>query len=331
MVIKHSLSQKLEHSLKRLVNWRALVVGDCMIDEYTFCETEKSKEIPSEMPGKRAYQATHRKVTLGGAANVAANLRALGAATSLVGVVGRDGYEKAFTYECEAQGISAHLTVDSLRPSTVKRRLYLDNEYFFRIDQESCEPIDDIVCTRVSRDIPDLIRDVDVVIISDYNKGTLTPKLITLIKDLTDKWCIPLIVDTKPSQIDLYRKGCFVVPNLIEAKALIPLFSIGPDLHKHTQQLIERTGTSSIGVTLGGAGICGIHKGEFHHIGGFTVPICDTVGAGDTVRAALALGISLQLPFDELLLLANAAGAVVVQKVGTATANIAEIKAILSQ
>lgn len=329
MSMSSSLITSVSAALKRTTNWRALVVGDCMIDDFTFCDTKQSKEISSEMPGKRAYRAVKRVVALGGAANVAANLRALGAATSLIGVVGRDGYDKALTHECDAHGIRASFATDPQRPTTVKRRIYLDDEYFFRIDQELATPVTDEISDRLIREAHESIPDVDVVIISDYAKGVITPKVATAIKELTDRWDVPLVIDTKPGQIGLFAGCDLVIPNLIEAKDLLPHFAVDEALPTYTKELLTKIKTGSIAVTLGGHGMCGIRNGEYTLVPGFTVNVRDTVGAGDTVRAAVALGLVLQLPFAEVLTLANAAGAVVVQKVGTATASREEVLKLL--
>lgn len=308
---------EIAQRLGEISSWRALVIGDVMLDDYTFCETANSKEIPSEKFGKRAYQTIRRVTAPGGAGNAAVNLRQLGAVTSLIGVVGVDGYDTALRRECELFGISTTLLPDRSRPTTTKRRVYVDDEYFFRIDNELSEPIAEELAQRLLAEFTERVDEIDVVVLSDYNKGLFTPSLARDICTACTRRGIPLVVDCKPPNISLFKGATIIIPNLIEAKALDPSFSIDESLPARIRALFSRLESKLVAVTLGSKGICGFDGSEVSWIKGIEVVARDTVGAGDTVRASVAMGLVLGLPFPDCLRLANATGALVVQKMGT--------------
>jgi bifunctional ADP-heptose synthase (sugar kinase/adenylyltransferase) len=121
---------------------KVLVIGDIMLDIYEFCLSSMSKELLSEKPGKMAYNINKSIKVLGGAGNVASNLTSLGATTSIVSITGNDEYYFKIRELCEKIGVNHYLIRDPLRPTTKKTRIFLDDEYFLRRDDESIKKID---------------------------------------------------------------------------------------------------------------------------------------------------------------------------------------------
>jgi D-glycero-beta-D-manno-heptose-7-phosphate kinase len=311
--------------LKLADRFRMLVIGDVMLDEYTFCTTANSKNINSEMLGKKAYLANSHVTAPGGAANVAVNLRALGVTTSLLGIVGCDGYDAAIRRECEKHGIATILISDKDRPTTVKRRIYVDDEYFFRIDNESTEPVNDSLANCLINEFQQRIDEVNVVIISDYNKGVFTSDIAFSLVRACNQRGIPLVIDCKPVNAKLFRGAKIIIPNLVEATELLPEFDVQNKLETHIKNLYTKLMTQKIAVTLGNQGICGFDGENFYRVNGIPVKVKDTVGAGDTVRSAIAVGFALGFTFPEILNFANIVASIVVQKTGTAFVTVDEI------
>jgi len=320
-------------ALSRLPDLRVIVLGDVMLDIYDFCQSSQSKPIDSEKPGKRAYHA-HESVThLGGAGNVATNVCGLGAKATLVGVAGNDGHWHTMRTQCEQSGIRHCLVRDARRPTTTKTRVYIDDDYLLRKDHESTAPIDRETAITLANEVALLLAEgADALILSDYAKGLFTPDLATRVHDLAAERGIPVVVDFKPSNREIFHGRGLLVPNESEAAALLPGFRDARDLEHATRGLADALGVANVVVTLGARGICGLDDGSgFFHIAGHEVTPVDAVGCGDTVRAVLALGLAAGLTLPDAAALANAAAAVIVQKPATATLTREELAAFLAK
>jgi D-beta-D-heptose 7-phosphate kinase/D-beta-D-heptose 1-phosphate adenosyltransferase len=307
-------------SLPRLNGRRVLVLGDVMLDIYDFCRFAESKPIDSEKPGKRAYTAHESTRTLGGAANVATNLAALGARATLVGLTGEDGHAHTVRGLCENAGLSHELVSDPTRPTTTKTRIYIDGEYLLRKDHEDARAADSSTADRlVSAMEKQIARGADAVVLSDYAKGVFTPESARAVLDLCATAGVPVVVDFKPVNRALFHGAGLLVPNETEADALLPGFLESTDLAASVAELRDSLGASAVVVTLGARGLCGLSKetGFFHHAG-HRVTAVDAVGCGDTVRAMLALGLAGGLDLGQAAALANHAAAIIVQKPATA-------------
>lgn len=309
--------RRLIRAVNAFPSLHVLVVGDVMLDIYEFCSTEQSKPIDSEKPGKRAYRALECIHALGGAGNVAANLACLGVATSLVGVTGNDEQYFKLRELADKHGIKHFLVRDPSRPTTVKMRLYLDNEYLLRRDREATQEIDKETAVTVLNETLRELREVDAVILSDYDKGLFTREMAGEIIKEGRMHRKPVIVDFKPPNLSYYAGADIIAPNSFEAATLVPSFS--PLAPGASIRSLHRLLSCKITVvTLGEHGICGFDGKHFVHIPAHKVEPVDPVGCGDTVRAALALGYTLKLSLSDTLTLANDAAAAVVQKRATA-------------
>jgi rfaE bifunctional protein kinase chain/domain len=304
---------------------KVLVIGDIMLDVYEYCLTSESRTLTSEKPGKLAYKSQKSINVLGGAGNVAMNLSSLNANAILCGVIGNDGNCQTVYDLIEYNKITHIIIKDKSRPTTTKSRLYIDDEYILRRDNESSEKISKHISHELLKQIEQLLPEIDAVILSDYNKGMFTEynsqNIIAYCKDKN----VPVIVDFKPINKDLFIGADIMAPNENEAKELYPEFQNEPLVYavNHIHEILKCNSTI---ITLGANGICGQSNGKFNgrcdytfNCPGIEVEAKDAVGCGDTVRAVLALGIACGLDLREAACLANYAGAIVVQKPLTAS------------
>lgn len=294
-----------------------LTVGDVLLDAYDFCYTNQSRPSP-EKPDKLVYTAHRVEKMLGGAGNVAANLSALGVQAGLISLCGNDGNYFEIKRLCDAAGIDHVLVRDETRPTTVKTRLYIDDEYHLRRDDEKNH--------KVERETARIVRDafgrkldhVDAVILSDYNKGLFTEADSQCLINLCRGRGIPVVVDFKPPNRAYFRNATVVAPNLVEAKALVSGFSVDNPL-PGLQLLHDLLGADNVIVTMGAHGMVVFDGTAMYRIPGRKVKTIDPCGCGDTVRACLTLGMVQGLPLADAAEFANYAASLVVQKLGTAT------------
>jgi D-beta-D-heptose 7-phosphate kinase/D-beta-D-heptose 1-phosphate adenosyltransferase len=331
--IKMSFNKdQITYAIKSFSDLKMLVVGDVMLDQYDFCHTAKSRELHSEKKGKRAYWVQESKKMLGGAGNVALNLKSLGAQVSLVGISGDDSHYHALLRESGIHGLDTFLVKDSKRSTTIKNRIYVDGEYVLRKDHESLEKIGKRLSKQVLRFFQEKILDVDAVILSDYGKGLFAkhnaPEIIQTCNSLN----IPTIVDFKPANCKLFAGATIMSPNFHEAKELLSSFAIDEDLDFHVRSVADRLQGKQTVVTLHDSGICGLDENdEFYHLAANEVSEIDAVGCGDTVRSLLALGVASKLSFEETLALANDGASIAVTKQGTSTITPTELLEFIQQ
>ncbi|MBD3239509.1 MAG: hypothetical protein GF331_02915 [Chitinivibrionales bacterium] len=326
-----SNTQELIDAVGRFGSLRVMVLGDVMLDVYDFCSTADSKPIDSEMRGKRAYTAHESIRVLGGAGNVAANLAALGVQTTLVGVTGDDGYHFMLQKVAEDHGIDNRLLRDHGRQTTVKTRIYVDDEYLLRRDDETREKVSKELALSIQAASLEALGNCDAVVLSDYNKGFFTDAIARSVIDACAQRSIPVVVDFKPPNAGLFRGATVIAPNEGEADTLQGGFRGAPEPAKHMQRLHELLGCTSTMVTVGGRGIYGFDSGGFFHVNGWRVKVVDAVGCGDTVRATVALGLATGLSLRQSCVLANCAAATIIQKRATATISPDEVVAFMRQ
>ena len=314
----NEIRNKLVDIINQFSEIKVLVVGDIMLDIFEFCHSENSKPIDSEKPGKRAYRSHEIIKALGGAGNVAANLASLQIPTRLIGLTGNDEHYYKLLELTETLDITHFLYRDSSRPTTVKARLYVDNEYLLRRDDEATHKVDMKTSTILINEIIRELPNCNVIILSDYNKGIFTVENVQQIIRECRMHNIPVVIDFKPDNYKFYAGADIMVPNDEEARQLLPAFS-HDDLPNSMQKLYKKLQCGKLIVTLGANGICGFDGKDFFHVIGNKVKAVDAVGCGDTVRAGLAVGIALGLSLQEAAILANDAAAVIVQKPATAS------------
>ena len=296
------------------ISKKVLVVGDAMIDAYMWGEINRmSPEAP--VPVVEVKKHENR---LGGAANVALNLQSMGATPILCSVIGNDSQSILFKQLIQNANLSNKgLLTSKERRTTLKTRVIAENKHQLRIDEEDTHPI---TCeTEFLNLIQELIADVDVVILQDYNKGVLTAKVIAKVIEIANTKNIPTIVDPKKQNFLAYKNCTIYKPNLAEIKAGMNI-DFNPDItqeiEKAAADLRELLNAKGVLLTLSGRGICINTKENFTHTPAFKRNIIDVSGAGDTVVSVAALCLASNMNLNDLSVLSNLAGGLVCEEVG---------------
>lgn len=297
---------------------KVLIVGDVMIDRYLVGEVGRiSPEAP--VPVVNLKRTDDR---LGGAANVALNIKALGATPFLCSVIGDDVAATVLRNLLKIENLSDEgIMSDTKRITTVKTRVLAKNQQLLRFDEEVTEDIEDKTAAVFFEKIISIIekQQIDVVLFQDYNKGVLSEKLITALIDYCQKKNIPTTVDPKKKNFFAYKNITLFKPNLKEVSEALDYYP-NPDkietLEKAAKMLYQRLNNTFTLITLS-------EKGMYldNHTQSVLIPtqprnIADVCGAGDTVISVAALGLALGLDMKTTVILANLAGGIVCESVG---------------
>jgi len=303
---------------------KALVVGDLMLDEYLWGKAERiSPEAPVQV-----VDVTREEMRPGGAGNVINNLAALGCQVTSCSVIGDDEQGMLLRNLFTDKGVdTSGMFGDPLRTTSKKTRLLAANQQIVRIDRETREPISPASEAALIGFINDRAREFQVVLVSDYLKGVLTPALLAAITSCARRHGIPVVVDPKGSDYGRYRGATLLTPNRREAElaADIPI-SDEADLQRAASELLAQTGAEGLLITRSEQGMSlFLRDGEHVHIPTVAREVYDVTGAGDTVLAVLGLALSCGIAFAEAARLSNVAAGIAVCKVGTSTVTPAEI------
>jgi rfaE bifunctional protein kinase chain/domain len=314
-------------AVNRFASCRLLVVGDIMLDQFVWGEVSRiSPEAPVPV-----VEVQDETMLLGGAANVANNLRALGGGVVLGGMIGDDSLGKIFRELAQEQGIETTSVVSGVRSTTTKTRILARGQQVVRVDRESVQPLDQTSTEALARSFDRVAGAIDGIVVSDYAKGVVTAGLMSALIGISKKRRIPLLVDPKPVNSDAYYGVTLLTPNQREAEILSGNRITDEDsLLCTAQEIQERFGTEAVLITRGVHGMALWQRDA----GLFSIPtmareVFDVTGAGDTVIAMLALGMVNGLSMQEAAYLANIAAGVVVGKIGTATVSAEEIRELL--
>ena len=313
--------------LDRFAGVRVVVLGDLMLDAYLFgTATRISPEAPVMVV--RQTRASH---VPGGAANVARNAVTLGASATLVGVVGDDEAGSRLRGALGGERIDATgLVTDPTRATTTKTRVLADHAHqVLRIDEEEDSPVGPAIEERLCDAIAMAIDHADVLVLSDYLKGTLTPRVAEAAIAAARGRRIPVVVNPKPRWLSQYRGATLLSLNRAEATAALGRWNSLEDdqAEEGAHTLRAQLGVDALLVTLGEGGLLASGPKTFR-VEAPRVEVYDTAGAGDTVVAAVALGLAVagfQRPVFEL---AAQAAACVVQHVGVATPDAADMASL---
>ncbi len=309
----------------RLRGRRVLVVGDLMLDEYLRGEVSRiSPEAPVPILEVRAHETR-----LGGAANAAGNIQALGGAAVLIGVVGKDESAATLGERLAASGIINTCIPDADRPTSKKTRLVAQQQQIVRVDQEKRHPISGAVQEAVKHAIDVRIKDANAVVVSDYAKGVITPEVARHAITAARAAGLPVVVDPKQRDFTLYAGATVITPNLheLEAAALTPGRF---DVERIAHELLPTLDGAALLVTRSADGMSLFRSGGAAiHVPAIAREVFDVTGAGDTVVATLALALAAKLSFEEAIELASQAAAISVSKRGTSTVSSAELLAAL--
>ena len=310
--------------LPKFSDAKVLVIGDVMLDRFWHgAATRISPEAP--VPVVKVAGVDDRP---GGAGNVAINLAALGVETTLSGLVGDDEHAKQLRSAVEAKGVRWSV-MPCPADTIVKLRVLSRNQQLIRMDFEA--PLDDFADESFLQYASNLIAEHDVVLLSDYAKGTLTniEALISACRVLNK----PVLVDPKGADFSRYAGATLITPNLSEFEAVVgACHQDDTVISARARDLCEQYGFEAVLVTRSERGMTLQSKeGEPLHLPALAREVFDVTGAGDTVISAMAAGLASQDSLENSTRLANVAAGLVVGKVGTATVTREELEGALLQ
>ncbi len=296
------------------------VLGDFMVDEWLRGEaTRISPEAP--VPVVLMRDAAAPEGFPGGAGNVAANIRALGGKPIPFGAIGADETARRLRALFKARGISTQTLVEERgRVTPRKVRIVAHQHQLLRLDFERAAAISGRTEASLERMITRWMDRFDAIVISDYQKGSVTDKLARLAISLSRQRRLPTFVDPKPERREICRHATLVTPNLHEAELMAGRsMRTRRDLEEGGRRLLTELDCSNLLITRGSEGMMLFESGgEVHDIPGVARPVYDVTGAGDTVLAVLALAVAAGASLESAAWLANCAGGRVVLKFGTA-------------
>lgn len=317
----------MKNYLKKFRNKKILVIGDIMLDRYISGDVDRiSPEAP--VPIVDVKEVTK---TLGGAANVAHNLFTLGAMPILCGVVGADIIGGEILRGLNELNLEiGNVMIDPNRPTTIKTRVVGNNRQIVRFDEESRERIEDEDIERIVEFIKNNLKVIDGIIISDYNKGVISPQLMAKIFDLPN-FSTFVISDPHKDNFESHRHVNLIAPNKEEAGVFCGFIIRDEDgLEFAVKKIFHSLACGSILITEGKEGMS-LFEGydKMIHIPTVAKEIFDVSGAGDTVVATISLGVASGMDLEAAVRLANFAAGIVVGKMGTATIKIEELSEVL--
>lgn len=304
---------------------RVVVLGDVMLDEFIWGDVSRiSPEAPVPV-----VNIKRESTRLGGAANVLANVAALGAKADVIGVVGDDAAAEKLREALRANGgvqIDNNLVKDDRRPTTIKTRIIAHHQMVVRADREQRAAVNGQVESRIITAVKEAIDGAHALVISDYDKGVITPRILSEVLPLVyDR--MPVLIDPKVLNFDSYRPATLVTPNHHEALRLTNLEDDTDENLRAAANIIkDRLKCDAVLITRGERGMMLVE--------GKRDPVCvetaarevfDVTGAGDTVIATLAAALAAGATMTEAAILANHAAGIVVGKLGTATASGEEV------
>ncbi len=295
-----------------------LVVGDVMLDRYWFGDSDRiSPEAP--VPIVQVSKVDER---LGGAANVARNVAALGAKTTILGVVGEDEAGNRIGELLKQSGVNSQLEVDLQVPTTVKLRVIARQQQLIRLDFEET-PSQTALEQKLAR-FEKALGTADVLVLSDYGKGALS-QVATMIEYARAQNKV-ILVDPKGEDYEKYRGATLLTPNRSELRQVVGRWVDEDDLTQRAQELRRSLGIQALLLTRSEEGMSLFTDQGVSHVRAQAREVFDVSGAGDTVIATLAVALAAQWPLERAMALANRAGGIVVGKLGTATVTSEELQ-----
>ena len=308
--------------IEAMTHSRVLVVGDVMLDRYWFGEVERiSPEAPVPV-----VRVARREDRLGGAANVARNVVALGGHATLVGIVGADEAGESIARLATQEGVQADLAADAENPTTLKMRVLGRQQQLLRVDFEqhpASATLDDLDA-RFARHL----AHHDVLVLSDYAKGAL--ERVEALIAMARAAGIPVLVDPKGDDYTRYRGATLVTPNRSEMQQAVGRWTSESQLTERAQHLREELDLEALLVTRSEQGMTLFTAAGREHVDAQAHEVFDVSGAGDTVLATLAAMRAIGLPWEQAMAWANRAGGIVVGKLGTSIVTAAELAGVSS-
>lgn len=294
---------------------KILVVGDFMVDCYVWCD---SSRISPEAP-VMIMKSKKQEKRLGGGANVYANLKALGADVFALGVVGDDENGNFLK-----EKLNSYFLIQKGRKTSLKSRIIAHNQQVLRLDDEDDEDIK--LEQELITEFKKIFRNFNAILLSDYAKGVLTPKICQNIIQSANEFNIPVLVDPKGDDFSKYKGATLLTPNKQEALKALKIENLEREnLQYGIEKLKKDFDLKYSIITLSEDGIA-LFDEKLHIIPAKALEVYDVTGAGDSVIATLAFSLACNIPILEACKLANKAAAVVVGKIGSASVSLDEIR-----
>jgi rfaE bifunctional protein kinase chain/domain len=322
--------QRMAADLRRIVGQPVLIVGDVMLDEYSWCvATRISPEAP--VPVALFQSVTYAP---GGCGNVAANVASLGGTPKVCSVIGDDHYGELLVKTLTSHGVHCdHIIEAAGRVTTVKNRIIAHNQQMLRVDRETSRVLSAAEEERLLMEIEKEMAQASVCVLSDYAKGMVTPKVAQTAISLAKQRRLPVVVDPRGPVYAKYRGATVITPNTAELCQALnrSLSEEDADVCAMAQELLEQLDVHMVLTTRGANGMTLCEKDwTCSHIPAVAKQVFDVTGAGDTVVAMLALALADGMALRQAALLANLAAGIVVGKVGTATVSRAEVLGLVA-
>ena len=317
-------------NLNDFQNLKALVIGDLMIDEYLWGSVDRiSPEAP--VPVVSIEKESH---ALGGAGNVIHNLVAMGAGVSAIGTAGTGKAGRMIFEKLEDLGIETDgIISEPQRPTTRKTRVIASNQQVLRIDKEIKKNINSNTLEKLVKIIKNRISDVDLIILSDYDKGLVTKDLVQQTVNLSKKHNILTLADPKALNFSKYELVSTLTPNKKEASLAANMdIKSNQDVFAAGQILMDKIKLERLLITCGKDGMILFEKSKKPYIiKSQAQQVFDVSGAGDTVISLLGLSLATGATFKESAMVANSAAGIVVAKLGAATPSMEELQMALTK
>lgn len=308
----------LARTLDNFREKRILIIGDVMVDEYLWGTVQRiSPEAPVPV-----VSCNKREYRMGGAANVAVNIKALEAEPILCAIIGRDEGGSIFQQLIRDNGmLEEGIQVSAHRKTTLKTRVIGNHQHLLRVDDENTHPISqdeevmllDIIGSQIQT------GSIDTLIFQDYDKGVITPKIISHVVEIAREKNIPVLVDPKKLHFSSYEGIDLFKPNIKEFTEGLHIKSGKADyssIYEHARRFLSDKKIRQMLITLSEKGVFYCDEREFDVIPAEQRDVADVSGAGDTVIAVAALCKACGMPLKEIARLANLAGGLVCEKVG---------------
>jgi D-beta-D-heptose 7-phosphate kinase/D-beta-D-heptose 1-phosphate adenosyltransferase len=314
----------LKRAISNFKQAKVLVIGDLILDEFIWGDVSR---ISPEAPVPVVWVNSETFMP-GGAANVANNIHALGGQACICGVIGSDERGRVMVDELRRKNIDVEgIVIDNERPTTLKTRVIAHHQQVVRIDREKVDGIDDNIIGQMSTYLKEKISEVDAVLIEDYGKGVIIPRLIQELVSLAQRHKRIITVDPKEEHFSFYQNVSLLTPNNHEAGvALGKKIKTDQQLEESGLALLNNLNARAVLVTLGENGMRLFeNKDRSVHIPTVAQEVFDVSGAGDTVIAAASTALASGASMLEAAHIANYAAGIVVGKVGVNIATQEEL------
>lgn len=303
----------LAFNASRMIGSRVLIIGDIMLDQYQKGVVERiSPEAPVPI-----VKVTDQSFKIGGAGNVAQNVATLGGKPTLISLCGEDAYGRNLREICTELGVECSLITSQFRETTLKTRIIAAHQQMLRVDRETDRPLDSLEFSKLTEAVDARIDQFDTVILSDYGKGVISEKFLAWFHGRR-KPGQKVILDPKTCNFPHYSGLYGMTPNTKEASegAEMPI-KTRADIIEAGKKIIRERSLQTLVITLGADGMAVFLPGlGVFHLPTMAKKVFDVTGAGDTVIAVIALGLSSGLDLLSASILANCAAGLVVGQVG---------------